>query len=184
MDGSSTTNTFLSTHEEFALIQTFLKYASQVGFFMNISRFLSAVSNGESSAGGIGDALVQAVYLWGSHLSVSDVSRARAPSFLSRSLQEVSKSVPSIVTETSDYRVVQTIQAEVLLSNYFFTTGRFLEGRYHSLAAVALVTGSRLHQLGSNMDPIMETTGNMESVTFGENVCAFWTVYTLDNCWL
>ncbi|KAI0696778.1 hypothetical protein C8T65DRAFT_743467 [Cerioporus squamosus] len=119
------------------LIQIFMANASQLGFFLNPTRFRRG---GAPHPGN--DALMNAVYLWGSRLSNSTGLRARESYFAHCATQAASGT-----TMAQGATVLYTIQAEVLLANYFFTTGRLLEGRYHTLAAVALVTGSRYHLL-------------------------------------
>ena len=145
-------------------IQTFMANASQLGFFLNPTRF---------RRGGVtNDALMSAVYLWGSRLSASNTLRAREAYFADRATQAVSGTTMT----TQSTSVLHTIQAEVLLANYFFSTSRILEGRYHTLAAVALATGSRYHQLDLG-------TMSGDPIGAGEKIRAFWTVVAVDKAW-
>ncbi len=140
---------------------------SQLGFFLNPSRFVHG-----AAARPANDALMNAVYLWGSRLSTSTILRARETQFADRATQAIA----GTTLATQSMAVLHTIQAEVLLANYFFSTNRLLEGRYHCLAAVALVTGSRFHQLDVN-------SMRSDPVGAGEAIRAFWTVLAVDNVW-
>ncbi|RDX54452.1 hypothetical protein OH76DRAFT_1340989 [Lentinus brumalis] len=148
------------------LVQIFMANASQLGFFLNPTRFRRG---GAPHPGN--DAMMNAVYLWGSKLSNSTGLRARESYFVHRATQAASGTTMGHGTT-----VLYTIQAEVLLANYFFSTGRLLEGRYHTLAAVALVTGSRFHLLD---------VGAMagDPIGAGERIQAFWTVLAQDKMW-
>ena len=105
-------------------------------------------------------------------LSTSNTLRAREAYFADRATQAVSGATMT----TQSTSVLHTIQAEVLLANYFFSTSRLLEGRYHTLAAVALATGSRYHQLDLG-------TMSGDPVGAGEKIRAFWTVVAVDKAW-
>lgn len=141
--------------------------ASQLGFFLNPTRFRRA---GGPQTGN--EALMNSVYLWGSKLSNVAGLRARESYFATRATQAASGT--TMMTQATT--VLHTIQAEVLLANYFFTTGRLLEGRYHTLAALALVTGSRYHLLD------VGTMGG-DTIGAGERIQAFWTVLAQDKMW-
>ena len=147
-----------------------MTHASQLGFFLNPNRFRRRLASGSG-----GEALVAAVYLWGSKLSSSSSLRARESVFAERATQAafVTQATPPAASS-----VLYNIQIEVLLANYFFSHGRLLEGRYHALAAVALVTGSKLHQLDVRA---LSTSG--DAIGAGERVRAFWTVAFLDKVW-
>ncbi|RPD65437.1 hypothetical protein L226DRAFT_567324 [Lentinus tigrinus ALCF2SS1-7] len=149
------------------LIQIFMANASQLGFFLNPTRFRRGGAPHQEN-----DALMNAVYLWGSKLSNSTGLRARESYFANRATQAAS-SATMMAQATA---VLHMIQAEVLLANYFFTTGRLLEGRYHTLAAVALVTGSRYHLID------VGTMGG-DPIGAGERIQAFWTVMAQDKMW-
>ncbi|KAF8911794.1 hypothetical protein CPB85DRAFT_646068 [Mucidula mucida] len=81
------------------------------------------------------------------------------------------------------------IQAEILLSQYFFRQSRYLEGKYHGSAAVSLVLSARLHKIHS-VNPLSELAPIETSlppakdhVEEGERINGFWTVFILSNCW-
>ena len=153
-------------------VQTFMTHASQLGFFLNPTRFRHR-AQGHSSAN---DPLMNAVYLWGSRLSSSSTLRSREAHFADRATQAAAANTLMTQTAPPGSGVLCMIQAEVLLANYFFSTGRLLEGKYHCLAAVALTTGSRFHQLD-----IRTLSG--DPIAAGERIRAFWTVANVDRVW-
>jgi len=108
--------------------------------------------------------------------------------FLNRALQSVSLSFCHHASENHPQQVVQTIQAEVLLANYFICNGRLLEGRYHLAAASSLVLSCGLHKLGSETarrEPIIGFGDNIAtSVEREEAIHAMWTVLALNNIWM
>ncbi|KAF8832107.1 hypothetical protein HHX47_DHR1000886 [Lentinula edodes] len=99
---------------------------------------------------------------------------------------------------TFQERIIHAIQAETLLSVYFFRTGRILEGKYHMSAAVSLTLGTQLHKIralpvGSgnpSVSPLQQISvagpllsPPIDQIEEGERINAFWIVYTLSNCW-
>ncbi|KAK7035686.1 Zn(2)-C6 fungal-type domain-containing protein [Favolaschia claudopus] len=164
------------------LIDTFLPYASEFGFFLNCSRFrqsaLLPLQLGHHSRPSA--ALLCAVYLWGLHLSSQPNLMAQESTFLARALDLTSKGL----SDAHPNRVMHTLQAEVLLSYYFFASGRALEGKYHSAGAISLSLSSSLHLIRSEHRP---SSGMLhpaaDVVEEGERIHAWWTVLLLDTCW-
>lgn len=171
------------------LLHHFLPHASQFGFFLNPGRFLESALRPLP----MGDpnrpcpALLTAVYLWGAHLARSDPYAALEPTFLSRALLNAANGI------SSDHpkKILNGIQASVLLSQYFFKIGRILEAKYHLSAAISLVSGYRLHQIPAATPPVVDLFGlstpflppATDRIEEGERINAFWTVYHLNNCW-
>lgn len=134
-------------------------------------------------------ALLNAVYLWGVRFSQEESLLTQEPVYLSRAIQAGS----SALAHYPPYCVVNTVQAEVLLAQYFFTTSRFLEGRYHCSAAVALSLSYRLNKIRTLSDPIslsdfvhtaaFDLPAPVDAIEEGERVAAFWTVFVLDKGW-
>ncbi|KAK0492989.1 hypothetical protein EDD18DRAFT_1079003, partial [Armillaria luteobubalina] len=81
-------------------------------------------------------------------------------------------------------RIIQCIQAEVLLAHYFFRKAIMLEGRCHTGAAVSLVLSARLRKMSSakGNGPLVLPPPT-DYIEKGERMKAFWTVFILDNCW-
>ena len=99
-------------------------------------------------------------------------------------------------------RRIHAIQAEVLLSQYFYTLGRFLEGQYHANAAVSLALSSGLHRIhprstsASGADVVdtalvprggntglFDLSSPQDAIELGERINVFWAVFTIDKCW-
>jgi hypothetical protein len=86
-----------------------------------------------------------------------------------------------------------TIQAQVLLSYYFFWTGHFMAARTHAATAVALATGGGLHHIRSlhrSYVAVIGVTENEGGRIFlpvpsdaeeGERINSFWAVFMLQQ---
>ncbi|KAJ7019693.1 hypothetical protein C8F04DRAFT_1404156 [Mycena alexandri] len=164
------------------LVDSFLAYSSEVGFFMNSSRFrqsaLLPFPLGHHSRPS--PALLATAYLWGLRLSGQSNLIAQESVFLARALSLTSKGL----SDPHPQRVMHTLQAEVLLSYFFFASGRVLEGKYHSAAAISLSLSSSLHLVRSQS---RDTSGTLspavDDVEEGERIHAWWTVMVMDKCW-
>ncbi|KAH9849402.1 hypothetical protein C2E23DRAFT_737549 [Lenzites betulinus] len=161
------------------LLHSFMMHASQLGFFLNPTRFVGAASLPRGTRGSLDDALMNAVYLWGARLSGSNTLRARETQFSANAVQAASGCTLGYQPTAPTHALMHTVQASVLLANYFLSAGRFLEGKYHWLAAVALVTGCRLHQL----DVVGLVGAGEDPISIGEKIHCFWTVFALDKTW-
>jgi hypothetical protein len=93
------------------------------------------------------------------------------------------------------HRVLHGIQAEVLLSLYYLTLGRPVEGIYHSSAAVSLAISAGLHLIQSSSQAhaqIQPAFGVLETPVrppahareAGERISAFWTAVIVNNYWV
>ncbi|KAJ7722947.1 hypothetical protein B0H16DRAFT_1788286, partial [Mycena metata] len=164
------------------LIDSFLAYSSEVGFFLNSSRFrqsaLLPLPLGHYSRPA--PALLATVYLWALRLSGQLNLIAQEPVFLARALSLTSKGL----SDPHPHRVMHTLQAEVLLSYFFFAAGRVLEGKYHSAAAVSLGLSSSLHLVRSQNHVASGTLAPaVDDTEEGERIHAWWTVMVMDKCW-
>jgi hypothetical protein len=89
------------------------------------------------------------------------------------------------------FKVVQTIQAEVLLSYYFLQVARPIEAKCHSSSAVSLALTCGLHKLRplnapnteggllSHLDP--NFLRPVDGYEYGQLVNAFWSVFVLQK---
>lgn len=157
-------------------LNSFLPYVSVTGFFLNVPRFVNSFYESAANARP-SPALLSTIYLWGLKLASADSFAAYEPVFLSRAIQ----SVAGALGTTHPQKAKHALQAELLLSNYFFWTGRFLEGRYHCGAAVSIAISIGSHRTRSNQLPNPGTTA--DQVEEGERINAFWSVYLNDACW-
>ncbi|KAJ6585298.1 hypothetical protein B0H19DRAFT_925329, partial [Mycena capillaripes] len=164
-------------------IHNFLHHSSQFGFFLNVNNFREAALG--PSAQRPAAVLLHAVQLWAIHISGSDEFTVHEARYLSRAL----RTAVDALSGTHQNTVIHSIQAEVLLANYFFKNTRFLEGKYHLSAAVSLVISSGLHRIrsgapggpaGPTFRALAPPRNSMEEC---ERISAFWAVLTLNNCW-
>ncbi|KAJ6494730.1 hypothetical protein C8R47DRAFT_1213414 [Mycena vitilis] len=157
------------------LLDNFIPYASEWGFFLDISRFRSEAllpyPLGHHSRPS--SALLSTVYLIGIALSGSSAWRAHEKTFLSRALTALPVSLSGIHPR----RAIHALQVEVLLSNYFYSSGRFLEARYHTAAAASLALSTVLSTSTATL------RSDAEVIEEGERRDAFWTIVVLDKSW-
>ncbi|KAJ7124627.1 Zn(2)-Cys(6) binuclear cluster domain-containing protein [Mycena crocata] len=172
------------------LVNSFLNKFSQVGFFLDIATFRNSallpfpLGHYDRPS----PALLSAVYLWGARMS----SEPRHPvynedSFLVCTLQNIHQDL----SRQHPHRVMHTIQAEVLLSFYYLTLARPVEGIYHSSAAVSIALSAGLHLIKSTSQlqsvfgvveaPFLPAGDTLEE---GERINAFWTVVVMNNYWV
>ena len=170
-------------------VNALLPHVSSLGFFLHVPRFMQVIQlpPGDPRRAQLSPALLNAVYLWGAHLSTSQNIRAYEATFLSRATSALSSAL-----RDSHYTVMNLIQAELLVANYFFTMSPFLEGRYHCSAAVALVLSCRLAKIRSSADQghghAVQGRENTlppprDAIEEGERIRGFWYVYALDKTW-
>ncbi|KAK0469357.1 Zn(2)-Cys(6) binuclear cluster domain-containing protein [Desarmillaria tabescens] len=164
-----------------AIIGSFLRCCTEIGFFLNVGRFTNTVMNVDDFGWEPPSiALLQAVYLWGVHLSTSPELLTLEPYFLSTAVQQTSAALSS----THTHKIIHRTQAEVLLAQYFFRNARMLEGKYHTSAAVSLLLGARFHKIRSiEGGGVVGLPDPSDLVEEGERTNGFWTVMILNNCW-
>ncbi|KAJ6566425.1 hypothetical protein B0H19DRAFT_1257641 [Mycena capillaripes] len=131
-------------------------------------------------------ALLSAVYLWGSVLSHATPDHSHTPDAF---LTCVLENIPHDLTAFNVNRklILDTLQAEVMLSLYFMHVAHLVHGRYHCAAASSLALGAGLHLTGSPQrseifPPFpMRTTPERDA---GNNASALWAVVILNSSWL
>lgn len=135
-------------------------------------------------------ALLTAVYLWGSVLCGVTPNDTYTPdSFLACVLQNIPQDLARM--DGNPQLVVETIQAEVLLSLYFLHIADPVRGRYHASAAASIAFGANLHLIRSpqhhpiyppftlHAPPPPEQNTAEESIRIG----AFWAAIIVNNLW-
>ncbi|KIJ60067.1 hypothetical protein HYDPIDRAFT_32641 [Hydnomerulius pinastri MD-312] len=129
--------------------------------------------------------LTNAIFLWACYVSRPGPLSEHESHYLNRSLEALSDALQY------NNRVLDVIQASCLLSVYFLSNGRALEGSYHATAAASLAIQCGLHGVMMNR-PMFETTGAISSfkleppkdaIQQGERILTFWQVFALDRCW-
>jgi len=110
------------------------------------------------------------------HAATAETAIALSSSFILHSSSDAVTHSQTPTRQCSHPQIVlHTIQAEVLLATYFFSLGRFLEGKYHVANAVGIVVGSGLH-LGAGLD-------DEDVIQRAERINAAWAVLNLDRAW-
>ncbi|KAF7321940.1 Zn(2)-C6 fungal-type domain-containing protein [Mycena kentingensis (nom. inval.)] len=167
-------------------VDIFLLSSTEFGFFLNPSRFCQSTHLGGSQRPL--PALLTVVYLWGIRLSNQPMLlQSHESTFLARALTQTANGLASHHPD----RVMHTLQAEILLTYYFFSSGRFLEGKYHAAAAVSLALSTGLNVVrSSNSSCNPSSSAGMgalptarDAVEEGERVHAWWAVVVLDYTW-
>ncbi|KAJ6501031.1 hypothetical protein C8R47DRAFT_1108699 [Mycena vitilis] len=159
-----------------ALLPAFRPYTSDFGFFLDWNRLMhffepcTSVTRDSS-------AVLNAMYMWGAHLKL-DTEREHY--FRHRALQCVS-------AELTPTLLLHTVQAEVLLSYFFFRVGRLPEARIHAATAVGLAIEGGLHRTRSLYRPVdiaenvLRSHGPVDAVGEGELINGFWAVFMLQK---
>lgn len=175
---------FLETHLlDIIRLEAFLPHCVQFGFFLNVDRFWAAadiqILLGHPSYPSSG--VLNAIYLWGIHLSHSLSLLLGEHEFLVRALQHIAIDSLSV----NPRRILDTLQAEILLSYYFFRVGRFAEAKSRAGAAVSFALAYGFHRitpsggiltsmLHGEMSALPPTTSDRQ-----EQINGFWAVLVL-----
>jgi hypothetical protein len=158
-----------------------------LGFFLNKRNFYESMMLAHS----IGNparpspALIYAVYLWGIRLSDDPAVKKYEPAYLHRATQDAA----TALSGAHPHRIMHSLQAEVLLSTYFFACGRFFEGKYHVATAVSTIFSAGLHKIRAvtPMPPSLSPSGRLDppqdSTDEAQRVLSCWTVLMLDKSW-
>lgn len=169
----------------------FLPHAGQLGFSLHVPRFLSSLNLPPSHPGRPHPALLYSIYVWALRLSHCPDSVQLEPRFLARAISALTDALGDFDARTRTH----ALQAEVLLAQYFFCLGRFLEGRYHANAAVSLALSCDLHAIRAaggapaglaslvGIHGIFDLAAPRDVIEEGERVNAFWAVFNIDRCW-
>lgn len=185
-------------------IEAFLPYSTDVGFFLNPTRFLSWASRRFSStpypcvadpyfasSDEDGSLLLRAVYVWGAALTSNPDLKQHSDGYLKRATQ-----LASTALRGGGNLARTNVVHVILLSKYFYNSGMFVEGRHHAASAVSLVLSHGLHKIASHTlsDPShlhlipaadieLSLPPAMDRIEEGERICAFWQVFILDKTW-
>lgn len=164
-------------------LDVFLTNCVQIGFFLNVYRFRAATDlqlpPGHPSYPSLG--VLNAVYLWGAHFLRSEPMSIQEHDFLVRAVQN--NALDTLTIHPS--RILDVLQAEILLSYYFFRVGRFPEVKIHAGTAVSLALAFGLHRINpSNISSTSSSLGDSTSPSINgsddiERINGFWAVFTL-----
>ncbi len=141
-------------------------------------------------------------------LNVSQHQPQSSPRILQQDISRVATLSPPSFAHTisgstiaSAPVVMDTIQAAVLLSRYFFSIGRLHEASYYSNAAASLTIQSGLHQINSSLaiaisqqqqvpafaglsavySSALRLPPPQDGIELGERINLFWQVFVLDR---
>ncbi|KAJ7137061.1 hypothetical protein C8R44DRAFT_728980 [Mycena epipterygia] len=136
--------------------------------------------------------LLSTVYLWGSVLSPAMPTDLYSEDVF---LLSALKNLPADIRGFSIHPklILDTIQAEVLLSLYYLHAGLPVQGRYHAAGAASLALTAGLHTVraGSQHEPYPKfplaeelITPQFDETHRRERFDAFWSVVILNNFWV
>lgn len=165
-----------------------MRHANTVGWTLNTTKLLSALSTPPGSRTFPHPALVNAIYLWGSRLSnntsISGPQIERA--FFDRSCTYLQLNLMDQTPQGG----LQAVQTEILLATYLYSSGRTLEADYHINATVRLCLSHGMHRI------VPQTTGEPTSVSASgmilqsidevdkrESISVFWMAFIIDRLW-
>lgn len=167
-------------------LEFFLPHRHQCGLELHAGRLRESLHRPPSEQRH--PVLMNAIYLWACYLSRPGPLAAHEQLYLSRALAAMNDAIPN------PSKVIDLIQASCLLSLYFLSSGRLIEGSYYASSAAALAIQWGLHQIGSSeIMPSGAVTSEWDSsfrlepakdaIEQGERILTFWQVYDLDRCW-
>jgi hypothetical protein len=151
-------------------LDIFLRFSPTLGFFLNNQRFTSSfhVSAPFGHPTRPSPALLSAVYLWGITLSSSETLMSHEDVFVSRALYHASNAP----TTTHPQRAKHAIQAELLISQYFFKSGHLAEGKAHSDTAMRIALSHRAHKI-RGLRPFVSGQP-LDAIELGERINSWW----------
>ncbi|KAH9859019.1 hypothetical protein C2E23DRAFT_30043 [Lenzites betulinus] len=165
------------------LLEIFIPHRQQCGLDVHVGRLRDSLSLPPQEQRH--PVLMNAIYLWACYLSRPGSLSQYEQLYLSRTMA----SLGDAMQFTS--KAVDLIQACCMLSLYYLSNGRLMEGSYYSAAACTLAVQCRLHQVGSVAQQInpdiwdasFELPPPKDNIERGERIATFWQVYNLDRCW-
>ncbi|KAI0091621.1 hypothetical protein BDY19DRAFT_931391 [Irpex rosettiformis] len=194
--------------ESRALLDAFLPYCTDVGFFLNPNRFLHWLCPrlSPTSQDVLGNQpviipeqtspLIWAAFAWGATFTDEPDLKQHAELYASKAIQLLCTTSPSNGSDLSRPTVLHFIQSEVLVATYLLNSGEFVQARQHISSAASIVWTYGLHKIRSHPihDPsLMRSIPSSDAATAlppptdsveeGERISALWQVYILDKTW-
>ncbi|KAI0743678.1 hypothetical protein C8Q80DRAFT_1107019 [Daedaleopsis nitida] len=165
------------------LLEIFIPHRHQCGLDTHVGRLRDSLSLPPAEQRH--PVLMNAIFLWACYISRPGSLSQYEQLYLSRTTAALGDALQS----TS--KAVDIIQACCLLSVYYLSNGRLLEGSHYSAAASTLAIQCRLHQIGSqdtsmaldSWDASFDLPPPKDNIERGERISTFWQVYNLDRCW-
>jgi hypothetical protein len=166
-------------------LEIFLPHRHQCGLEIHVGRLRESLNRAPTERRH--PVLMNAIYLWACFMSRPAQLSENESMYLSRAVA----AIPDALQDSR--RVVDLIQAQCILSMYFLSNGRLLEGSYYASSAASLALQWGLHQIGSadatpsglpgEWEPSFRLGPPADAIEQGERILAFWQVYALDRCW-
>ncbi|GJE89983.1 fungal specific transcription factor domain-containing protein [Phanerochaete sordida] len=167
------------------LLEIFLPHRHQCGLDVHVGRLRESLNRPQPERRH--PVLMNAIYLWACYMSRPGNLSDHESLYLARALAALTDAI------ANPDKVIDLIQAQCILSYYFLSNGRLLEGSYHASSAASLAIQWGLHQIGSadvtpssvlsDWDASFRLDPPADAIEQGERVLTFWQVYNLDRCW-
>ncbi|THV05733.1 hypothetical protein K435DRAFT_960993 [Dendrothele bispora CBS 962.96] len=174
--------------------RNFLNFSTQLEFFLDQHRLGEMLTHDEQSntSSKVHQSLIDVMHLWSVRISAPtnqpcDLERH----LLSQATQNISiLGLSGIEPHMLSSKIVQLIQAHILLAQYLFRAGNILEGKYYAQGGLSLALSANLHLEAGWSSTKFEakelhlTLPNaQDDVERRERVGAFWTSFRLYNLW-
>ncbi|KDQ55715.1 hypothetical protein JAAARDRAFT_691687 [Jaapia argillacea MUCL 33604] len=165
------------------LLEIFIPHRHQCGLEVDVERLRESLTLPLQDQPH--PALMNAIFMWGCFFSRPGPISQNESLYLSRALDGISDALHHPT------KVIDIIQASCLLSLYFLSNGRLLEGTYHGSAAASLAVQWGLHRLSLDeanivgWEPIVlfKLDQPKDATQEGERILTFWQTFDLDRCW-
>lgn len=167
------------------LLEIFLPHRHQCGLDVHVGRLRESLNRPPSERRH--PVLMNAIYLWACYMSRPGNLSEHEPLYLSRALTALTDAI------ADPAKVIDLIQAQCILSVYFLSNARLLEGSYHASSAASLAIQWGLHQIGAadgTPNGVLTEWGTsfsleppVDAIEQGERILTFWQVYNLDRAW-
>ncbi|KAJ7058466.1 hypothetical protein C8F01DRAFT_291690 [Mycena amicta] len=174
-----------------SLITTFLnKFASSAYFFLDAHHFSQGAHHPPGHPQRPSGTLLSSAYLWASVLTTTD--GADTDTFLLATLEQLPAAINRLSSTSPGSQsrlLLETIQAEVLLSFYYLHEGLPVQGRYHAGAAASLAIGAGFNRLGAAhphqpaAGPPFIFASGPDPHHEGASIAAFWATVIINNVW-
>jgi hypothetical protein len=164
------------------LLDIFAPHRHQCGLEIDMGRLRDSVALPKSEQHH--PALMNAIFLWSCYVSRPGPLCQHEAHYLARTHETLGEAL-----QHND-KVVDVVQASCLLSLYFLSNGRMLEGGYHASAAASLAAQCGMHgatarRTNGYFDPAdsFKVESTKAILHEEERMLAFWQAYNLDCCW-
>ncbi|KAJ8518305.1 hypothetical protein ONZ45_g4594 [Pleurotus djamor] len=166
------------------LLDIYAPHRQQSGLLLSTARLRESLSLPVSEQRH--PVLMNAVYLWACFISRPEPLCQHEDHYLALALEAMVNAL-----RLGD-RVLDVIQASCLLSMYFLSNGRIMEGSYHASAATGLALQCGLHRgisvetqswMSQQPSDVFDIKPFKADLHESERILTFWQVFNLDRCW-